>query len=53
MGPVGHTVPGPIWLTPDFQGKLERFKTNRIQQLADAEVLKSRTIIGESMGARP
>ncbi|HNX47575.1 MAG TPA: hypothetical protein PKM11_03355 [Methanomassiliicoccales archaeon] len=53
MGPVGYTVSAPIWLTADFQRKLERFKINRVQQLADAEVLIAKAFYGESMGERP
>ena len=50
MGPVGYTVPDHIWLTADFQRKLERFKINRVQQLADAEVMKAEVFCGEFMG---
>ena len=53
MGPVGYTVSDPIWLTTDFQRKLERFKINRVQQLADVEVMKANAFCGELMGARP
>lgn len=40
MGPVGYTVPDPIWLTADFQRKTDSFLQNRIQQVKDAEELK-------------
>ncbi len=53
MGPVGYTVPDPIWLTTDFQRKTDSFIQNRIQQVKDAEALRGRVLQEEIMEAHP